>query len=136
MTDAARLEPFPVSSAREAAAAWHLRFIERPDLRETLDEAFRRWLDADPRHPAAYAEVEAAWALAREACESPEVAALREQALARLPSRVRRHWIAAAAAMVAVIGTSGWLATRTAPPQPRSTDPQFTEQVYRSALGQ
>jgi transmembrane sensor len=43
----------------EAAAIWLLR-LEAPDSAQ-LQEAFKKWLDAEPRHRAAFLRLRCAW---------------------------------------------------------------------------
>jgi len=91
--------PDPVA---DAALDWFVRMQDVPD--EAAIAALGDWLRADPRHAAAYRQLEATWA-------SPEMQLATERLAIRLdaapgrsrtPPRRRIGW--AAAALVAVIG--------------------------------
>lgn len=93
----ASLETMP-SDPFEAAAWWHDR-IPHPE--------FESWLDADPRHRAAYAAVARAWTGLAGASDDPRILAMRREALAANRSarwRLPRIGTAAAAVLLAILG--------------------------------
>jgi transmembrane sensor len=119
------------------AASWHLRFIERPDLRETLRPQFEKWLASNPTNERAYRDVDRAWKVAQEVADDPQLRALREAALERAhrPRRLRALGATAATAIGALIVAALLIARpgtildgRRAVPSPVL--------VYRSAIGQ
>jgi transmembrane sensor len=104
----------PEQRARLAqASAWRVRLHEA--ARSTTPE-FERWLAADPRNRAAWAEADALWASLGEHAAAPEFLSARSQALAnarRAGRGLRRSaWSAAAAAAVLLticgLGFQAW----------------------------
>lgn len=90
---------------REIAATWFLHL--RGEKCSAADRsAFEAW-ESEPQNAAAYAAVEAAWALAGSGAETKEIHALLDQA--RRLTRRRLPWpgIAAAVAAAAVLGVAG-----------------------------
>lgn len=98
--------PIP-DTAREAAAAWHVRLnAETADETDWLE--FEAWLGAGPDHQRAYAAVEQAWV---ELDEAPASARGNLAVLAPRPSRRTAMWggaIAAGLAAVTVTGAMFW----------------------------
>lgn len=99
----------------QVAADWIAR--RYAGLSAVEEQALARWLAADPRHAAAFSELEATWsALDRLALPLAERGPIDPDALAPRPARARRWWrlvpLAAAAAMalVALYGTRGYWA--------------------------
>ncbi len=102
----------------EEAAIWQARLRE-PDAGPGEREAFRQWLDRDPRHRAAYVEVERLWgaldAPVRELVEESDTRPMQTAAggppvAARASRRPLLRW-GAMAACAALIATGGdwWL---------------------------
>lgn len=87
----------------EEASAWFARLRSEPVSRAD-HRAFAAWLDMDPEHRRAYAEVEALW---RELGELPDP----RQALPPVPRPSRRpRLVAAAALLLAAVVAAPWLA--------------------------
>jgi len=104
----------PSASAEVCAAAqqWFARLLA-PDCSEFERIAFARWRAADPAHDAAYRQVEDVWARSARMREDPAIAMALMEALRpakwRHPIR-NRGWLslAAAAALILVIGMASW----------------------------
>ncbi len=105
MTDAAN------RTTQREAAEWVAR--QADGLDPTADVAFRRWLAADPRHRAAWTELDAAWAAVNRPRHEGEAALLRSRIDAHRQGRQRRRrsafrlalstGLAAAAAVVVLL---------------------------------
>lgn len=118
---------------RRQAAAWFAR-LRADDVTENERRECRQWLDADPRHRAAYERIERMWSTLGEHAPHPEVA-LRIRAQAPVPAapkpvrkrRARALWWSGAAAALVALAVAGWQ-LRPAPPVP--------EQQYVTAVGE
>jgi transmembrane sensor len=99
--------------AFEAASAWWLRLAEG-DLDAESQAQFEAWLGSNPRHPEALERVYAAWEGLDQVLTTPDVMAMRTQALetVRRANRLRwtrlggRRWSAAAAVVIVLIGAA------------------------------
>lgn len=95
--------PDPIT---DAALDWFLRLQETPDD-PAAQAALRQWLERDPRHAAAFAEVERLWQLPELAIASRRQAARlgaqAAQANGATSARVRRGWLAGAVAAAALV---------------------------------
>ena len=95
------------------AAHWCMR-LHAEDLSEEERGEFQRWLAADPRHAAEYAEMEEIWALSELLPRTP-APELRNHAATRPFGRRRRGWKSQARAaalallMLPTAGYLGWL---------------------------
>ncbi len=106
--------PFREDEVRRLAeaSAWRARLAD--DEAETSD-AFESWI-ADPANEAAWDQVAAGWSQIGEHAESPELLALRRDALARIHREHQRRWempgwrAAIAACFVAILGVGLFLA--------------------------
>ena len=95
----------------DVAADWFCRLNETGrDNREEIERGFKQWLDCDPRHAEAFANVSAAWEVMGQHAAAPEIVTLRQAALADArfasqsrwqPSRLPRWGIAAIAGYAA-----------------------------------
>ncbi|MFJ4373612.1 FecR family protein [Pseudomonas japonica] len=94
--------PRPSDDIHEQASLWYVRLRE-PGADETLREAHRRWLAADPRHAEAFAEAGQLWDRLAE-----PVARVRAEEQAHWRARRQRHRLfrplAAAACLVLALG--------------------------------
>jgi transmembrane sensor len=88
--------------AFEAAAYWHGVF-EDGEPAAGQRERFEEWLAADPRHRAAYASVEYAWAGMASAGVEDRILSMRREALAA-PRNPRAGWLRAGAAAASIVG--------------------------------
>ena len=120
------------SDPRDVAAAWFSR--ERSgEMAEADALALQAWLDADPAHRAAYAEIRQAWAEAAAVRANPQVMAIRERWMA---SHARRRRFAAvrlvaASLIVAVLAGAGALGWQWAVgPKP------LGDRTFQTALGE
>jgi len=108
---AARLRDDEVRRLSEASA-WRARLA---DAEAETSAAFESWI-ADPANEAAWDQVGTGWSLVGEHAESPELLALRRDALARIHREHRRRWqmpgwrAAIAACFAAVVGIGFFLA--------------------------
>jgi transmembrane sensor len=91
----APLDPF------EAAAYWHGVF-EDGGPAAGQRERFEEWLAADPRHRAAYASVEYAWAGMASAGVEDRILSMRREALAA-PRNSRAGWLRAGAGAASIV---------------------------------
>lgn len=95
------------------AAHWCMR-LHAEDFSEEERGEFQRWLAADPRHAAEYAEMEEIWALSELLPRTP-APELRNHAATRPLGRRRRGWKSQARAaalallMLPTAGYLGWL---------------------------
>ena len=116
----------------DLAAAW---FSRERSGEMTADDALalQAWLDADPVHQQAYAEMRHAWGEAAAVRADPQVMAIREHWLASHAKRRRLSAVRAIAASVAVLVAAGagvgvwqW-----------ATGPRpFVDRTYKTALGE
>lgn len=111
------------------AAHWCMR-LHAEDLSEEERGEFQRWLAADPRHAAEYAEMEEIWALSELLPRTP-APELRNHAATRPLGRRRRGWKSQARAatlallMLPTAGYLGWL-QGWIPPTTSATRPRAT----------
>jgi transmembrane sensor len=106
-------------SIEEIAARFFL-LDEAGKLSADDQQRLTAWLDADPKHRAAYEDTFAACALVTEGAADPEIMAMRKDALAARGER-RTDWprtMAAIASAILVAGAFGWMALKTTPPAP------------------
>jgi len=117
---------------RDIAAAWFSR--ERSgELTGAETAALKAWLDENPAHQAAYADIRLAWGSAAAVRDDPQVMAIREQWTKRHQHRRRHGMVRALAAclIVAVLagaGFGGW--QWYAGPRP------LADRTFRTALGE
>lgn len=106
---------------RRQAAQWFAR-LRSDDASESDRQQWRRWMDDDERHRAAYARLERLWSGFGEHAPHAEIA-LRLRAyvpMSTSPKPVRtpnrRHWQAVAASLLVGLAVAGgWLGLRPAP---------------------
>ena len=106
------------AGSQDEAEQWFARLLDAncpPEERA----AFERWRHADPKHAAAYRELELIWKRSEAAVKDPAVVAAAQRALRGEPKAPRR-WLfptmaAGLAALVAVIALPRWLSTPTDP---------------------
>ncbi|KRD74592.1 FecR domain-containing protein [Lysobacter sp. Root983] len=118
---------------RRQAAAWFAR-LRADDVSESDRRDCRQWLNADPRHRAAYERIERMWSTLGEHAPHPEVA-LRIRAETPAPAApasarkrgTRAAWWSGAAAALVALAVIGWR-LQPAPPVP--------EQHYVTAIGE
>jgi transmembrane sensor len=110
--------PEPSSRVHEEAAAWALRMAQGdadPETRAALDA----WRGESPEHDRAFADAAEAWDLLGQHATSPELLALRRDALHRARAQGRRRWLGAgldrravaagiAAAIAIPLAAVGW----------------------------
>lgn len=100
----------------EAAAGWRLRLAEGP-LSDEEGAAFQGWLDADPRHPAAFDAALGVWDAAGDQADLPEMIVLRGAALESARRANAARWrrgvlpraAAIAAALLVAVLAGAWL---------------------------
>jgi transmembrane sensor len=102
--------------ARQTAAWWCLRIAEGPLMPEQ-QTAFDRWLHADPAHPALFERTVVAWDAVEDRGSSPEMIAMRGDALESVRRANRKRWsgnggwrryAALAACLVLFVGAGIW----------------------------
>ncbi|RDS81711.1 FecR family protein [Dyella monticola] len=104
----------------QQAEQWLARLLDA-DCPAEDRAAFERWRNADPRHAAAYHEVESIWQHSEQAVKDPAVLAAAYRALRQEPGRgVPRRWLfptlaAGLAIVVAVVALPHWLSTPSDP---------------------
>ncbi len=110
MTDDPRLDRY------EIAGRWSLRIFEG-DLSSAQEAEFDAWLAKDPENALAFEKVSSAWKAVDDVAYSPNIVALRGEALAfagrRPPQRPLlakgwARWAAAAVLLMAVVGGLTW----------------------------
>lgn len=95
----------PPASARAEAAAWVAR-LQGPERNEATERAFRRWVEADPAHAAAFDRATQVWEGIGGAAAGMKVGAGR-RARGRAMARV-----AASIAAVSMLAGGGWMMLR------------------------
>ncbi len=116
MSDPSTLSAAQSPSVRAEAAAWVAR-LQGPNRDAEAERAFRRWMEADPAHAAAFDRATAVWEGIGGAAAGMDVS---PGEVARRKTRRRAMATMMAAALVAVGG--GWLA--------------FRDQVYVTKVGE
>lgn len=77
----------------DMAADWFCRLNEaKREDRAAIERSFRQWLDSDPRHAEAFANVSAAWDVIGEHAATPEIVTLRQTALADARFAAQSRW--------------------------------------------
>ena len=124
----------------EQAAHWHARLLEAPGgpSGDAVRAAFFAWLQMRCEHRAAYDAVERTDAMVRSSSETPQLRALGEAALSRLPAVRPRRRRAGAVAMVcavcvapvAAMTLKGWL------PSSERPSPQVHQRTFRTGVGE
>lgn len=100
--------PMPSDDAHRQARAW-LRLFASSSVTEVDAQAFRRWLDADPAHKAAFNEVKQRWAVMKPAAgeslrAQPDLMA--SVAKSRVSRPQRRAFLGAVMGAAAVTGVA------------------------------
>lgn len=122
----------------DEAAAWHIH-LERATPEDRA--AFQEWLESNPSHRGAYADVVDSLALLRSSAEDPAMLALRHETLSHISIRQSRQWrIATIAAMLCVpllsIAFTSWRPWQPIPAaSPAHTVKPFGK-VYQTAVGE
>jgi transmembrane sensor len=97
--------------AIEEASAW-LALLHGPSRTRPLEEGFRRWIEADCQHEAAFGAVTAMWdateGLARKALPLPSRERREARPAGARPVRLRVAMVAAGVALIAVV-TAVWV---------------------------
>jgi len=77
----------------DLAADWFCRLNEaKGEAHVTVEREFRAWLNADPRHAEAFANVSAAWDVIGDHAAEPEIVNLRQAALSDARSSAQSRW--------------------------------------------
>ena len=100
---------------QDQAAQWFARLLDT-QCPPAERAAFERWRSADPKHAAAYRELEVLWKRSAEAVKDPALLAAANRALRREPDTYARRWLfpalaAGVAVLVAAIALPRWMAT-------------------------
>jgi len=100
---------------QDQAAQWFARLLDT-QCPPAERAAFERWRSADPKHAAAYRELEVLWKRSAEAVKDPALLAAANRALRREPDTHARRWLfpalaAGVAVLVAAIALPRWMAT-------------------------
>ncbi|WP_233840165.1 FecR family protein [Dyella sp. 2HG41-7] len=104
----------------DEAEYWFARLLDK-DCPADARAAFERWRDADPRHAAAFRDVEQLWKRSANAARDPAIIAAAQRALRQESSmQSSRRWMfpamaAGLAALVAIVALPRWLSTQTDP---------------------
>ncbi len=77
----------------DLAADWFWRLNEtRGEAHAAVEREFRQWLNEDPRHAEAFANVSAAWDVMGDHAAAPEIVTLRQSALADARAAAQSRW--------------------------------------------
>lgn len=77
----------------DVAADWFWRLGEaKGEAHAAVEREFRQWLDEDPRHAEAFANVSAVWDVVGEHAAEPEIVTLRQSALADARTAAQSRW--------------------------------------------
>jgi transmembrane sensor len=122
----------PISEAIYEEAS--CRFVRRERSREEQpDHDLAAWLDADPRHAAAYAEIADAWEQSQVLAQSDLV---RGRRLVRAPFYLRRNVQLAAIAATAILVVGFVSIQGLGSPWPVELGSPVRAETYRTALGE
>ena len=125
----------------DMAADWFCRLNgARGEAHAGVEREFRQWLNEDPRHAEAFANVSAAWDVVGQHAAEPEIVTLRQSALADVRSAAQSRWhvsprwrvaAIAAYAAAALLLVCGYYYVSHAPPKGK----QYATQIgQREAL--
>lgn len=83
----------PPPDLEDVAAEWFYRLDDaKGEDHAAVERRFRQWLDTDPRHAEAFANVSAAWDVIGQHAAAPEIVTLRQAALADARFAAQTRW--------------------------------------------
>ncbi len=131
-----RPEVHEVPETPMAQAADWMSALRAGEVTGERAEAFDAWLNADPEHRAAFAELQAIWDDASEIEDDPTILALRELNRKSFNHQTRLRWAVGAVAATLLVAVSGGWALLNRPLALVPNAPGYDEQTLRTDAGQ